>query len=202
MAVMDDLPERDWNDPTEVRPTVTSFSTISVDKVVYSVPSRLIGRELKALAYPEVVRVFLGDTLVQEMPRLASGSRKINYRHVVAHLMRKPGAFANYQYREELFPSVVFRQAYDALAKKRPERADKEYLSILHLAAMGSEQDVEAALAILLEEEQLPLFTAVRELVQSDCPSELPAVSIPAPDLCSYDVLLSHLSRAQKEVHP
>jgi transposase len=202
MGVMNDLPERDWSDPTEACPKVTSFSTISVDKVVYSVPSRLIGRDLKALAYPEVVRVFLGDTLVHEMPRLAPGSRKINYRHVVAHLLRKPGAFANYQYREELFPSVVFRQAYDALAQKRPERADKEYLSILNLAAMGSEQDVEAAIAMLLEAEQLPLFAAVRELVQDDCPSELPVVNIPAPDLCSYDVLLSHLSRAQKEVHP
>lgn len=202
MAVMRDLPERDWNDPTEVRPTVTSFSTISVDKVVYSVPSRLIGRDLRALAYPEVVRVFFGDALVQEMPRLSPGSRKINYRHVVAHLMRKPGAFANYRYREELFPSVVFRQVYDVLVQKRPERADKEYLSILHLAAMGREQDVEAALAMLVEAEELPLFITVRELVQSDCPSEAPAVYIPAPDLCSYDVLLSHLSRAQKEVHP
>ncbi len=202
LGVMKHLPERDWNDPTEMCPKVTSFSTISVDKVVYSVPSRLIGRDLKALAYPEVVRVFFGDTLVQEMPRLAPGSRKINYRHVVAHLLRKPGAFANYQYREELFPSVVFRQAYDALAQKRPERADKEYLSILNLAAMGSEQDVEAALAMLLEAEQLPLFAVVRGLVQDDCPTELPVVHIPAPDLCSYDVLLSHLSRAQKEVHP
>jgi len=202
MAVMKQLPKADWNDPKEVRPTVTSFSTISVDKVVYSVPSRLIGRELKALAYPEVVRVFLGDTLVQEMPRLAPGSRKINYRHVIAHLVRKPGAFANYQYREELFPSVVFRQAYDALAHKRPERADKEYLSILHLAAMGSEQDVEAALVVLLEAEQLPLLATVRELVQFKGPSEVPNVYIAAPDLCSYDVLLSHLSRAPKEVHP
>jgi hypothetical protein len=112
-----------------------------------------------------------------------------------------PGAFANYQYREELFPSVVFRQAYDALAQKRPERADKEYLSILHLAAMDSEQDVEAALAILLEAEQLPLHATVKELVQDKCPSELPEVYIPAPELCSYDVLLSYLSRAQKEVH-
>lgn len=201
MGLMKDLPERDWNDPTEVLPRVTSFSTISVDKVLYSVPSRLIGRELKALAYPEVVRVFLGSTLVQEMPRLAPGSRKINYRHVVAHLMRKPGAFANYQYREELFPSVVFRQAYDALVRKRPERADKEYLSILHLAAMGREQDVEEALAMLLEAEQLPLLAAVRELVQGDCPSAVPDVYIPAPDLCSYDVLLSYLSRAPKEIH-
>jgi len=50
MVVMKALPERDWNDPTEIHPTVTSFSTISVDKVIYSVPSRLIGRGLKALA--------------------------------------------------------------------------------------------------------------------------------------------------------
>lgn len=200
MAALKDLPGRDWNDPKEVRPTVTAFSTISVEKVVYSVPSRLIARELKALVYPETVRVFLGDTLVQEMPRLEPGARKINYRHVIAHLIRKPGAFANYQYREELFPTVIFRRAYDALKRERPERADKEYLSILHLAAMNSEQDVEAALAMLLEERQLPVSAAVRDLAQVP-PSALPAMSIPAPDLCSYDILLSYMSRAPKEEH-
>jgi hypothetical protein len=201
MKVMKGLPARDWNDPKEVWPTVTAFSTISVDKVVYSVPSRLIGRELKALAYPEVVRIFFGNEMVQEMPRLAPGSRKINYRHMVAHLLRKPGAFANYQYREEMFPSLIFREAYDALSKKRPERADKEYLSILNLAAMGSEQDVAAALTALLEEAQLPLLATVRELVATDCPSEVPSVYIQAPELCSYDELLSYLSSAPKELH-
>lgn len=201
MAVMKELPARAWNDPKEVWPTVTSFSTISVDRVVYSVPSRLIGRSLKALAYPEVVRVFFGNEMVQEMPRLTPGSKKINYRHVVAHLQRKPGAFANYQYREEMFPSLVFRQAYDVLNKNRPERADKEYLSILNLAATGSENDVEAALATLLEVGELPLFTTVRELVTTDCPSEVPYVFIPAPELTSYDVLLTYLSSAPKELH-
>lgn len=201
MATLKDLPEHDWNDPKEERPTVISSSTISVDKVIYSVPSRLIGRELKALVYPETVRVFLGNTLVQEMPRLTPGSRKINYRHVAAHLVRKPGAFANYQFREELFPTVTFRQAYDALKQQRPERADKEYVAILNLAAMNSEQDVEAALATLLEAGHLPLFIAVRDMVVKVIPSEMPAVSIPAPDLCSYDVLLSYLSRAPKEAH-
>lgn len=200
LAVMKGLPVRDWNDPKEVFPTVTSFSTISVDRVVYSVPSRLVGNKVRALAYPEVVRVFFGDTLVQEMPRLAPGSRKINYRHVIGRLVRKPGAFANYQYREELFPSLVFRRAYDALQKGRPERADKEYLSILHLSATGSEQDVEIALTELLAAGQLPLAAVVRGLAQELPPSELPHVSIPAPDLCSYDVLLTYLCRAQKEV--
>ncbi|MGH2479038.1 MAG: Mu transposase domain-containing protein, partial [Ktedonobacteraceae bacterium] len=200
LKLLKPLPEHHWDDPKEVWPTVTSFSTISVNSVIYSVPSRLIARELKALVYPETVRVFLGETLVQEMPRLAPGSRKINYRHVVSHLLRKPGAFANYQYREELFPSVTFRQAYDALQHGRPERADKEYLAILNLAAMNSEQDVEASLATLLEAKQLPLSATVRELIQT-VPCEMPSVSIPAPELCSYDLLLSYLTRAPKETH-
>jgi hypothetical protein len=200
MAALKDLPQQDWNDPKEVLPTVLSSSTISVDAVVYSVPSRLIGRKLKALVYPETVRVFLENTLVQEMPRLKPGSRKINYRHIAGQLLRKPNAFANYQYREELFPTVVFRQAYDTLKKKRPERADKEYVTILHLAATNSEQDVETALSILLESEQLPLSAAVRELVQVN-PSELPSLSIPAPDLISYDALLTYMAHAPKEAH-
>jgi len=200
MELLKPLPEHHWNDPKEVWPTVTSFSTISVDKALYSVPSRLIARELKALVYPETVRVFLGETLVQEMPRLAPGSRKINYRHIASHLVRKPGAFANYQYREELFPSLTFRQAYDALQHGRPERADKEYVAILHLAAMNSEQDVEAALATLLETKQLPLSATVRELIQT-IPCDMPPVSIPAPELCSYDLLLSYLPRAPKETY-
>lgn len=201
LAVMKSLPERHWSDPVEERPQVTAFSTVSVGKALYSVPCRLIGRELRALVYPEAVRLFLGETLVQEMPKLEPGKRRINYRHVISQLVRKPGAFANYQYRDELFPSVVFRQAYDVLKQKRPERADKEYLSILHLAAKGSEQDVETALAVLLESKELPLFEAVRELAQTNRPSALPAVFIPPPELFSFDLLLTHLSRAQREVH-
>lgn len=93
---------------------------------------------------------------------------------------------------------MVFRQAYDVLKRERPERADKEYLAVLHLAAMNSEQDVEAALAALLESKQLPLSATVRELVQSS-QAEIPPISIPAPDFCSYDLLLSHLSSAPRE---
>jgi hypothetical protein len=66
---------------------------------------------------------------------------------------------------------------------------------------MGSEQDVEAALTTLLEAGQLPLFITVREMVTTDCPSEVPSVFIPAPELASYNVLLSYLASAPKEVH-
>jgi hypothetical protein len=198
MSVLGPLPNRHWSDPKQVEAGVTSFSIISVDKVPYSVPSRLIGRRLRVLIYPEVLRVFLGDTFVQEMPRLKPGERGINYRHLVASLVRKPGAFENYAYREELFPTATFRRAYDTLRRNRPERASKEYVGILHLAAMNSEQDVNAALEAMLEAEELPSVRRLRELISAPAPP-LPVVAIPPPELCSYDQLLTYLYRAPKE---
>ena len=198
MAVLADLPGRDWNDPVELRTTVTAWSTVTIDKAVYSVPARLIGMRLRALSYPETIRLFLGPTLVLEMPRQEPGGRRINYRHIIGWLIRKPGAFAGYQYREELFPSLSFRRAYDALKEWRPERADKEYLSILNQSAMNSEQDVEAALELLLEQGQLPQYSVLKELVQKQQP-DVPTIRIDVPDICSYDELLTYLHKAKEE---
>ncbi len=198
MPSLKDLPERDWNDPIEQRTTVTAFSTVTVGKAVYSVPARLIGVRLRALIYPETVRMFLGPTMVLEMSRAEPGSKRINYRHLIGWLVRKPGAFAQYQYRDELFPSLAFRKAYDALRKERPERADKEYLAILNHAAMNSEHDVETALELLFEQGEQPFFAAVRELTKKSQPA-VPEIRIDVPDLCSYDELLTHMHRAPKE---
>jgi hypothetical protein len=57
-------------------------------------------------------------------------------------VVRKPGAFARYRYREELFPSLTFRQAYDALCLTHGERADVEYVRLLQLAATTSERSL------------------------------------------------------------
>ena len=88
----------------------------------------------------------------------------------VAHtqrLVRKPGAFARYRYREGLFPSLAFRQAYDAIHEQRADvRGDLEYLRILHLAAATMETEVEAALECLLEAGEVPSADAVRALVE------------------------------------
>lgn len=199
MKVMKDLPERAWNEAVEERVVVNAFSLITAGKAIYTVPSRLIGYQLRALIYAEVVRLFFGNTLVLEIPKQQPGGKRINYRHLIAHLVRKPGAFAGYVYRDELFPSLVFRQAYDRLLERKPERADKEYLAILHHAAMSSERDVEAALELLLKDGGLPLLSAVKELTAVTV-GTLPEIHIPAPDLFSYDQLLSYLPQAHKEV--
>jgi transposase len=184
------LPKHEWSDVHEVSPQVTAFSTITVCKAVYSVPSRLIGVELKALVLADAIKVYYGSKLVQEMPKLLAGGRKINYRHLIASLVRKPGAFARYQYRDELFPGVIFRRAYDTLQQKCPASADREYLQILYLAAMVSENEVIAALEILVEEGQGLSSAAVRSLVETR--REAPSVSIQTPSLSVYDLLLSN----------
>ena len=75
---------------------------------------------------------------------------RVDYRHVIGSLVRKPGAFARYRFREQMFPTMTFRLAYDALREWRGERADVEYVRILHLAATTMETTVDSALALLL----------------------------------------------------
>lgn len=190
MAVLKALPVRRWSDPIELQIGVTPWSTIVVLGCIYSVPSRLIGHKLRALVTPDTIMVLYGKRQIQAMPRLSGkGQTAINYRHVVGHLVRKPGAFANYRFREDLFPSVVFRKAYDRLVAGDLGKGEREYLRVLHLAAMGSESEVAMALELLLDEGQVPDAEAVKSLLKPAEPA-YPAVSIPAPDLAAYNMLL------------
>ena len=105
--------------------------------------------------------------------------------------MRKPGAFANYCYREELFPTTAFRRAYDELRAATPTKADAQYLRLLHLAASTSEAEVELAIKLLLEAGHTPTFDAVRDLAGSGKPVAAPAIAKAVVDLSDYDTLLT-----------
>ena len=175
----------------ELRATVSRFSTIHVANNVYSVPARLIGATLTVRLRAETVEAYVGTRLVCSMPRLSGRQQhRIQYQHVIWSLVRKPGAFAAYRYRDDLFPSLAFRRAYDLLAERRPERADREYVRVLHLAATTSETEVETALALLLDAGTLPTFDAVRDLVREPQPLAVPHLSVPVLDLLIYDQLL------------
>jgi hypothetical protein len=171
---------------------VEKGSTIRVEGNVYSVPSRLIGEWVEARLYAERVEVFYAQKRVENLPRLRGrGKHKIEYRHVIDWLLRKPGAFADYRYRADLFPSSRFRMAYDSLLEQRPERAAKEYLRILHLAAQESEVAVEAALAGLLDAVGPPTADAVNERLRQQSPIRpVTEVTVGPVDLAVYDALL------------
>jgi transposase len=170
---------------------VRKWSTIRIASKTYSVPSRLIGHRIDVHQHADVVEVYYAGKLVERMPRLrGSREHRIDYRHVIWSLVRKPGAFARYRYREELFPTPVFRAAYDALCARRGERADIEYVRILHLAASTLEATVERVLAGRLASGEAFDYASVRALAAPEKPKVPELAVLTAPDLAVYDGLL------------
>lgn len=189
-AVLRPLPARPLPACREEFATVTRWSTVRVAGKPYSVSSRLIGERLKVRIYAAYVELWHGGDLVGVYPRLRGDEPySIDYRHLIHSLVRKPGAFANYVYREALFPSLTFRRAYDALCDDKPRGADLEYLRLLRLAAVTMESEVENALAAMLAAEKLPSYDTIKALVapeQMRCPD----IQLEDPDLREYDTLL------------
>jgi hypothetical protein len=168
---------------------VRRWSTIRVAHRTYSVPARLMGHTVEARVHADLVEVRYRGQVVQTMPRLrGEDEHRVDYRHVIGWLVRKPGAFARYRYREDLFPSVTFRRAYDALQTTHGERADVEYLRILQLAALHGEARVTEALWAVMAAGRFD-YVAVQTRVAPPLPT-IPTIHIPAPDLRAYDALL------------
>ncbi len=191
LAVMEPLTASRVPAFTTERVRVTTWSTIRVKKNTYSVPSRLIGEEVVVRVYEDRIEVRYRGVLQLTTERLLGrNGHRVDYRHIIWSLVRKPGAFARYRYREELFPTLAFRRTYDALTEAlSPRKADIAYLRVLLLAASTMESEVEAALDCLLEAGQAPLPEEVKALVCPRTP-EVPELKAYVPDLTSYDALI------------
>jgi hypothetical protein len=188
------LPERRRESYKRLSVRVDRGSLIHVDRNTYSVPSRLIGERVEVRLYVEHVEVWYAQREMERFPRLRGRNKhRVNYRHIIDWLMRKPGAFEDYRYREDLFPTSRFRMAYDALRESHGERGHKEYLGILYLAARQNETAVDEALRALLDSDRGISCSAVEELVHRA--EEVPAVTdvtIEDVDLLDFDDLFLH----------
>ena len=92
---------------------------------------------------------------------------------------------------EQLFPTMHFRLTYDALREWRGERADVEYVRILHLAATTMAATVDSALSLLLEAGESFDYAEVRDLAEPKVPEAPLLVWSGKPDLKIYDRLLT-----------
>ncbi len=173
-------------------PRVGPSSTVYLLCNVYSVPSRLIGERVQARIGAETIEIYFGKTCVETLPRLRGrGRHRVQYRHIIDWLVRKPGAFAGCRYRSDLFPSSRFRMAFDALQEWHPKRADRDYLAILQLAAKQSEARVEEALDTLLAEGSPFDSKAVAARLAIGAPlRSITQVEIAPVDVAAYDQLL------------
>lgn len=176
---------------------VSEWSTVRVKHCAYSVPSRLIGEWVRVRIFEDRLEVRFADELQLACERLRGRNlHRIDYRHVIWSLVRKPGGFARYVYRDEMFPSLAFREAYDALQAAQPgTKGDLEYLRILHLAASTMEADVAVALSLLQLGGKAITADAVKAMVATTPASiAVPALATAPVELADYDALLEEVA--------
>lgn len=176
----------------EHRPSVTSWSTIRVSRCTYSVPSRFIGETLTVRLFETRLEVYYGSKLQFDVERIIGRGHRIDYRHVIWSLVQKPGAFARYRYREDLFPSLIFRRAYDAITAEHgaDTKGDLVYLRVLLLAAAEMESSVETALGELLDAGDGIDLDVLKRMVGAAETVEVPDIAPYEPAIGAYDDLL------------
>jgi hypothetical protein len=193
LSVLKQLPARRFNDCKEIdNIKVGKSSTIHVLHNTYSVHSRLIGEKVKAKVYVDHIEIWYAQKLVAKINRLSGeGKHRINYRHIIDWLVRKPGAFENYRYKEDLFPSSWFRMAYDWLRSNMTLQANRQYVRILYFAAKEGQTVTENAIRYLLEQDKEITALNVQHLIEQQ--SRIPSVTdvvVESNRLESYDTLL------------
>jgi len=193
LAVLGPLPHLRLETRQKLTVRVSKSSTIRVAKNVYSVHSRLVGERVRVILGAETLEIWYGQRKVDQCPRLrGEGKHRIEYRHVLDALRRKPGAFENYRYRDDLFPSTNFRMAFDLLVEISPGRASKAYLNLLALALDFSEARVEGLLRKrIAQREVVDPGELKRVLAQESSIPKPVEIDVPGPTLSDYDGLLS-----------
>jgi len=170
---------------------VSSSSLIRVLKKTYSVPTSLMGKKVTVHIQEWTIDVYYAGQWVERLPRvIGEQTHHINYRHLIDSLLRKPGGFRRYRFREDLFPRLIFRQAWEQLEQwHSPRRADILYLQILHLAARTLEEDVAIALELLVQSDQQWNMEDVTRLLEP-APVTVPHIEAGTVELALYDQLL------------
>lgn len=188
------LPPTRFPQGEELTVRVSCYSTARVKNCAYSVPARLIGAMVQARVSEAEVSFHHHGEAVVTYPRSHGQEPRIDYRHVIDSLVQKPGAFARYLYREELFPRPVFRHAYDRLNAADPGRASAQYLQVLHLAAQWGEDRVSDALGALLRQGELPLAERIEPGLIEPRPPRPVEMAAFVPDLSAYDILVAEVA--------
>lgn len=198
------LPARRTTDYEEVTVRITSSGGFLLRKVFYTVPSRLIGHQLRVRIYDDRLDLFLGSSFLQSLPRVRASrhgphQHVVNYHHVIHSLRKKPMALMGLVYRDQLFPRRAFGDMFAALLERTGEKAACRMA--VDLLALAHDRGCEAELAAQLEEDlrqrRLPDIRALRALFAPP-PDTLPGIDVQLADLSSYDQLLGNTPIAEE----
>ena len=194
--VLKALPPRRTTDFTLISADVTRNGTVSLDRVTYSVPSRLVGRRLHAHLYDDRIELFCGPDKVMTTTRVRvkhpDRGHSVDFRHFIGNLRRKPGALRYLVYRDALFPTHAYLRAWQALdAAIDARQACRDMVALLVIAANGNcidalGQRIEAA----LDANKLPDIAKLKGEFLPTTRARAD-VTIPPPDTKGYNCLLA-----------
>lgn len=179
-----------------LRLKVPDDCVLRVKQNSYSVCSSYIGLQLEVQVHQDHLELWHDHRLCERLPRLSGkGKESIDFRHVIDSLVRKPGAFLNYKYREHMYPTIRFRMAFDHWSSHSSEsQAVKRYLTLLKLAKDEGLSKVDDALRACFASGTPLNIEAIESLVKS--PAQIPNplhVHVNEPDLELFDSLLPHI---------
>ncbi len=191
-----DLPLRRTGDYSEAVVPVTTSSTIEVKRVLYTVPSRLIGERLRLHIFDDRIEAYVGSQRALTLPRVYPTSpqkraRRVDYRHVIGSLARKPQAFRYSQLRDDLLPTARYRQIWQYLDDHmEPRAACKQIVGLLALAAKA---DCEQALGEYVWcRIEAGTIASLHTLEQRFDPQVQARVSVLAPEALSLPQVQQH----------
>lgn len=193
--VLRPLPARRTQDYTPVVVKVTRSSTIEVRRVLYTVPSKLIGEALRIHLYDDRLEGYVGGTRVMELARVyprpgQNRARSIDYRHLIHSLAAKPQAFRYSMLRDDLLPNARYRWIWRTIDRQlAPREACKWMVGVLALAARyDCERRLGQQLVAALARGKVPeLKTLQAQFLPPQAPLVLPPCQHPLAD---YDQLL------------
>ncbi len=191
------LPLQRTADYTEKVVPVSTSSTIKVKRVLYTVPSRLIGERLRVHIYDNRLDVYLGSTLTVTLTRAFASDnnhrgRQVDYRHVIASLGKKPQAFRYSQLRDDLLPDETYKAVWVWLDREMEARkACKTMVGVLALAHRSNcEKQLGEHLQIMMSRQSLPSLYKLRRKFEHR-EQAVPAIKVNQPPAASYDTLLA-----------
>ncbi len=192
------LPHHRSVDYSETVAVVTSSATIEVKRALYTVPSRLNGERLRIHLYDDRLIGYLGSEPVVELqrayPRGNRRARRVDYRHLIGSLKKKPQAFRYSQLRDDLLPNDAWRRLWRLVDEHLTPKAACRW--IVGALALAAEHDCEAELAehALLNAGDLPSLSALQRRFGRR-PAEPPVITVQQHPLASYDQLLNEPER-------
>jgi transposase len=193
-----ELPPEPFPTYTMLGCTVSSNSIITVKQNRYSVPSCFIGNRVQIRVFADTIQLWHAGKQQLNIPRLVGKNEEyIDFRHVIDSLVRKPAAFANYRYREHMFPTLELRKAFDTLVAAIGEsNGIRVYLRLLHVAKNEGLATIAPWVTQLLigkQEMNKKNLLASLDCVHATVPATgAEEVNVEVPDLEPYDDLLEH----------